>query len=152
MNKLLKSALVLFGAYSLFKAVAGNLVNQFYEGLRISFLRAEPRLELSTLTFRLEIFFEIENSNEISVDINSFDGAVYYGSTALGAAFLPSRFTLAAGLVNTLQVSFATPVAQLPSVMSSIVTQGWQGLILRLEGDLKTGLVNIPISENITLV
>lgn len=152
MGNLFKLGLAAYGIFALLQNIGTSAATAFYEGLKIRFERVQPHLDLNSMTFRLEIFYEIENTNNVGVSVTSFDGLVSYADAALGTVFLPAPFSLPAGSLRELHLSFATPIAALPSVLGNLLTGGWQGLRLNLIGNLDTDVVSIPIDEEIILV
>lgn len=98
------------------------------------------------------ILMSMKNQLGVSVPVQSFTGALYYGTYNLADLNLTSNVVLATGETTILPIEFEVQYAQMAANLITLFQAGTYLLPFAVKGTLVVEGLSIPIEQRITII
>lgn len=113
------------------------------------------RARLKDTTFsstRIEILLDLHNDTGVSVPVEGFQGYLLYGSTRLAPLEIKDPIVIQTGQQVTVVLNAHLQYTQLGLNILELIQSGQFLNRLYVEGILRTGGINVPVSKNILAI
>lgn len=100
----------------------------------------------------VRLFIPVKNAANIAYPLERFQGFLFYGAYQLGLINVAGPITIPANGLTTVTTDVYISFANLSSQLAAMIINGEWLNAIHVKGTLTASGVNIPISQNISLV
>ena len=128
------------------------LVQQFNQRLQFGTIKMKVRGFTTDLELLLTITIPIINQNNVSINVQDFDGSLWYGPVQIATIDQRQPIVLAGSSTTNYVVEADINLQQLPKDVKEQLAGGNYLQAFFLKGKMRVGSINIPINEQITVL